>query len=402
MNFKRYINNNWIEIFMPDYARLTPTDVYREQTKKRSWARIRTAMMGTVAWGLLEVFLLRVLGVFARFFPSINRWFMRLLHGRFGGVVTPFEAAIENDPKKRNWQTRDDWQRVNKSNVMDPVGRYLKKGDVTILPTQEVMNLMLRTNLRPTVSYCFCRLFAKEHGHKCELNAPLQTCMTLSFPQSVDQINSTEPKENLVKNKKAVYELLKRCDEIGLVHQVVFIPSPNYTYVLCNCCPDCCEVLANFRLAKKEREFHRKRLEKVTHLLSETEDPEKRKELIKQQKDHIKGSQLRLSPLEVRSVFISETIDPQECINCGKCADRCYFDARFMAHGEMHYDPALCYGCGLCVTTCPQHIIRLLKRRKSVLMAQKGSGIAHVHPHKGHPPSDYPDAYFQHADQIHH
>ncbi len=182
--------------------------------------------------------------------------------------------------------------------------------------------------------------------------------------------------------------------EIGLVHQVTFIPSPNYTYVLCNCCPDCCEVLGGFRKEKKLRDYHRRifdQLENNRHLL-QTEISAKKSdsranrkqlnELNSQIKYHQKAMQLPISPLEVRSAFIAQTTDPAACINCGKCAQRCYFDSRFMAHNQLHFDADHCYGCGLCVTTCPKNIITLVKRDHPVLMAQPGQGIVHVHPHQ--------------------
>jgi Fe-S-cluster-containing hydrogenase component 2 len=344
----------------------------------------------------MEVLLLRTIGKLEYFFPHLHRYFMRFLQGFFGGAVTPFENALEHDSQKRSWNTRQNWIRVNSHGSPESTGKYLKKEDVMILPTQEILLLAQRANLRPTVSYCFCRQYAQEQGHTCELHAPIRTCLTLSLPQSVDSMASTEPHDELVKNEKALYELFKKTDEIGLVHQVVFIPSPNYSYVICNCCPDCCEVLSGFRYAKKAKEYHHKRVEKLRDELSglqlhSSQDGPKNPNALKKQrqtlektiKEHEKAANLPLSPLEVKSVFLTETISPETCTNCGKCASRCYFDSRYMAHGQMHYRPENCYGCGLCVTTCPQSIIRLVRRPKPVQMAKVGQGIPHIHPHQG-------------------
>jgi ferredoxin len=371
------------------YATLGPERVKQEQYKKRTIARMRTALLATSAWGILETTLLRSLGYIGKFIPHAARWFMLFAHGRFGGVVTPFENALQADPRKRTWNTREEWKRTDKKGEQTASGVYLRRGEVTILPNQEILNLALRSNIRPTIAYCFCRLYAKEQGHQCELNAPLDTCMTFALPQAVDEMASNEPKAELVANQKEIYNLLKKCDDIGLVHQVVFIPSPNYSYVLCNCCPDCCEVLANFRDARKYRERNQKAVDRIEQKIEQLKqtggDRKTLKQLESSKKYYLKGAQRPLSPLEVRSVFVAEQIDPKACNDCGICAKRCYFESRTMAHGKMHFDQAACYGCGLCVSKCPKNNIRLVKRPKTIMMAQKGQGIAHIHPHeKGH------------------
>jgi NAD-dependent dihydropyrimidine dehydrogenase PreA subunit len=374
---------------------------HASQYKGRSWGRIKLSFMATAAWGILETTLLRILANLNKIFPNSKKWFMILAHGHFGGAVTPFESTLENDPKKRTWETREKWLRVDKSGVSDSKGMFLKRGENTILPNEEVMNLALRSSIRTTIGYCFCRLHAREHGHKCELGAPLNTCMTLALPDAVDDIAQREPRPDLVAKEKEIYQLFKRCDEIGLVHNVVFIPSPNYTYVICNCCPDCCEVLSNFRQSKHRRDQYRNICDRLESLIahytkkekSNSLSPEETQKLLRfrsQLRYYAKAANLPLSPLAVRSVFISETIDPEECINCGKCVSRCYFDSRVMEDGKMVYYPDQCYGCGLCVSTCPQQIIRMRRRRKTSPPRNYGLETTHKHPHE---PKDYHDVY---------
>ncbi len=49
-------------------------------------------------------------------------------------------------------------------------------------------------------------------------------------------------------------------------------------------------------------------------------------------------------------------IDPEKCINCGKCQDICRFDAIFK--GEKYFvDEVLCDGCALCPRICPADAI---------------------------------------------
>ncbi|MBU1671336.1 MAG: 4Fe-4S binding protein [Actinobacteria bacterium] len=45
-------------------------------------------------------------------------------------------------------------------------------------------------------------------------------------------------------------------------------------------------------------------------------------------------------------------IDPELCVECGTCLERCQIDAIVERDGFMEVDEARCIGCGLCVPTC--------------------------------------------------
>ncbi len=130
------------------YQQLTPDEMHHEQIKQRSVGRIHAALLGTSAWGIMEVMLLRTLGHIAKIFPNVHQHFMRFLHGRFGGVVTPFENALESDPYKRSWETRNKWEKIKPQWIHDPRIQTLQKGDVTILPTEEILNLVMRRKFK--------------------------------------------------------------------------------------------------------------------------------------------------------------------------------------------------------------------------------------------------------------
>ncbi|UCG37177.1 MAG: 4Fe-4S binding protein, partial [Candidatus Bathyarchaeota archaeon] len=61
------------------------------------------------------------------------------------------------------------------------------------------------------------------------------------------------------------------------------------------------------------------------------------------------------------SKFIAAN-DREKCIECGKCADRCVFQARCMEDGELVYNQSKCFGCGLCVSICSTEAISLVAR----------------------------------------
>ncbi len=59
------------------------------------------------------------------------------------------------------------------------------------------------------------------------------------------------------------------------------------------------------------------------------------------------------------------TIDPTDCIGCGKCATACHFDAitfdgpaNDIVGKTYRIDPMACEGCGLCPRVCPVQAIR--------------------------------------------
>jgi heterodisulfide reductase subunit A-like polyferredoxin len=55
-------------------------------------------------------------------------------------------------------------------------------------------------------------------------------------------------------------------------------------------------------------------------------------------------------------------IDPQACIACGACLERCHFAAIAQMDDGMVIDSQKCYGCGLCSSTCPSDAITLRMR----------------------------------------
>ena len=52
-------------------------------------------------------------------------------------------------------------------------------------------------------------------------------------------------------------------------------------------------------------------------------------------------------------------IDPDECADCGICAEVCRFEAALPAEGSYRVDPLACEGCASCYYQCPEEAIRM-------------------------------------------
>lgn len=182
------------------------------------------------------------------------------------------------------------------------------------LSTQEIMEIVKRSNVTG-VGWCYCRSVQRKY-EKPNCDHPLYSCIHLSFGKSLYEI--LYKSYNLKKvSKKEIVNLLEECDKRGLVHQLIYFPSPQFYYIICNCCPCCCVVLNKF-------------LKKGT-------------------------------PQMIKSDFIANT-DSNKCTNCGTCESWCYFGARSANKGKLLFNPTNCFGCGICVSKCPNQAITLFQK----------------------------------------
>ncbi len=160
------------------------------------------------------------------------------------------------------------------------------------------------------VTRCTCRLIA----HKCD--NPVEVCLQVgnAAKYTIDRGTGREV------SKEEALEILRKCEEAGLVH--VTINSAHVGHFICNCCSCCCQVLPL--------------------IISEG---------------------LRLAdPSRYRAA-----IDPEECTACGTCLDRCLFNAIEEREKDgatiMQVIDQKCMGCGLCQPTCPEEAIQLKEVR---------------------------------------
>jgi len=119
-------------------------------------------------------------------------------------------------------------------------------------------------------------------------------------------------------SKQETIELLKKCEEEGLIH--VAENKKALGHVICNCCSDCC---INWPSVRPEMGTF-------------------------------------VAPSRYKA-----WVDSEECIGCDLCLERCYFDAMSMEKdGELaEVDPDNCMGCGLCQVVCPTDAILMQEAR---------------------------------------
>ena len=208
-----------------------------------------------------------------------NKYFLR---GRWGGKVIPLNKNIHADTR--------------------------------FLPTQEVLELLNRSNV-VGIGWCYCRSVQRKY-EKPNCDHPLYTCIHLSFGKSLYQVPFKSEKLKEV-SKQEIKQLLEDSDNRGLIHQLIYFPSPQFYYIVCNCCPCCCVVMNKF----------------------------------------LKTG----SPQMIKSDFIAIT-DSSICINCGKCEEWCHFGARRLVDNKLQFKSIRCFGCGICISKCPNNAITLKKK----------------------------------------
>lgn len=60
----------------------------------------------------------------------------------------------------------------------------------------------------------------------------------------------------------------------------------------------------------------------------------------------------------IQTPFVAR-IDPETCVSCGMCQERCQMDAILQGEEAYEVDGARCIGCGLCVPECPETAISM-------------------------------------------
>jgi len=123
--------------------------------------------------------------------------------------------------------------------------------------------------------------------------------------------------------KEEAVEMLKMCEEEGLVHCVS--NSRALGHVICNCCSDCC----------------------------------------------INWPGPRTSQVNFTAPSrFTAVVDPDLCTACETCLERCYFEAITVDDETALIDEEKCMGCGVCAVTCPTEAINMKEVREEAFVPE--------------------------------
>ncbi len=168
---------------------------------------------------------------------------------------------------------------------------------------------LIRSHDRVAVAPCICRQEKEILGDPCD--KPRETC--LSFDGGAD-FYVRNGMGRYITHEEAL-NVIALANEAGLVLQ----PSNSREAAfICACCGCCCGVLRN----------------------------------LKRYPD----------PASLVATTFRAHLDPETCIGCGVCVDRCQMEALAVVAGGVTLDLGRCIGCGLCVSTCPSGALTLERK----------------------------------------
>ncbi len=174
-----------------------------------------------------------------------------------------------------------------------------------ILPYDDVRELLLSAKSFG-LQDCICRVQQDKLGHHCDF--PTRSCLFFTPYE--------RPKSPTDVSREEALTALDEFEEIGLVHTVSnVIKGVGY---VCNCCGDCCGILRGINEYGIEN--------------------------------------------SVAQANYYAVINPDECLGCGTCVERCQVHAISAGDGVSVVDRKRCIGCGLCVTGCPNEVAKLQRK----------------------------------------
>jgi len=165
------------------------------------------------------------------------------------------------------------------------------------------------------VTKCTCRLTA----HHCDKR--LEACLQIN--RAADYTLDRGTGRRLTKDE--ALELMRQCEEEGLVH--VVMNKQSVDHFICNCCSCCCQTMPIL----------------IKHGIQVVEP----------------------------SRFAAE-VDPDLCSSCKTCMDRCFFGAITVEEeSAAAVNRDKCLGCGLCQVTCPSGAISMVQVRAKEFVPEK-------------------------------
>ena len=161
-----------------------------------------------------------------------------------------------------------------------------------------------------TVGMCYCRHKMEHMGMACD--ATMDACLT--FNNVARHLSRNGIAREITKEE--AHRIVRECMDQGLVQ--IGDNTREGLAIICNCCSCCCDLLLGYR--------------------------------------RFGGTGL------VAASAFAATIDPEGCIHCGECVERCPVDAIHAGDPTPTVDPDVCLGCGVCPRFCAQEACTMVAR----------------------------------------
>jgi len=189
-----------------------------------------------------------------------------------------------------------------------PISQAVIEPIAIVLPYETALSILDKARTF-AVRNCECR----ETYNNCD--NPVRTCLALN--KLSDEFVERGVAESISLDEAK--QILQLADEHGLVHQVIYTDwQTGEVRDLCSCCSCCCIYLRTYTKY---------------------------------------GARHHLA----KSGLVAK-VDMPMCSGCGRCLERCIFNARKIVNGKSIIVEDNCMGCGLCTTTCPTEASHLVSQ----------------------------------------
>jgi Fe-S-cluster-containing hydrogenase component 2 len=157
---------------------------------------------------------------------------------------------------------------------------------------------------------CICRVQQRLIGKGCE--HPVEACLVFA---PVEGVFDHSKVDRAITQEEAL-EILRKAEQAGLVHTAGNFQGP-HSYI-CNCCTCSCGILRGV-------------------------------------------AEFGIGTAVAKSDFLAG-VEPDLCVGCEECLERCQFGALGMEGEICIVDEDQCVGCGLCISACAAGALTLQRR----------------------------------------
>ena len=169
---------------------------------------------------------------------------------------------------------------------------------------------MIRSAKSWGIRDCICKKQQELIGDSCKY--PDKVCLV--FSKGENRYEGSHQTTTITMEESL--QILKETEEAGLIHSSMNVGT-GHSYI-CNCCTCCCGVLRGLVEWGQPQAF-------------------------------------------VKSDYIMH-VEEEACIGCGKCVDRCQFNALELVNKKITINKK-CIGCGVCALVCPEDALNLIDRK---------------------------------------